>query len=112
MNQLLAYKIAPKASWKPSNFWSELDLKDGYIHLSTKDTLVETAEKWYRGQTGLLLICLDLSKQENVRWEPSRNNQLFPHIYGQVNEQAIVWVKDLPPSPVNSGSFAFPDGVL
>lgn len=106
----LAFKIALKATWTPENFWSELDVKDGYIHMSTKAQVVETAEKWYKGQTGLIIVCVDLDKQDNVKWEPSRNNELFPHIYGQVNPQAIVWVKDL----IKRGddTFDFPTEVL
>ena len=40
---------------------SEIDNKDGFIHLSTKEQLSETLEKHFRGKKNLLIISLKSS---------------------------------------------------
>jgi uncharacterized protein (DUF952 family) len=96
-----AYKIVNKTLWfgqlnQHGKFMgTELDLKDGFIHLSARDQVKETAQKWFKGQENLLLVCVNLSLVEgNVKWEPSRNDQLFPHIYGAISPASVLWMKD------------------
>jgi uncharacterized protein (DUF952 family) len=79
--------------------------------MSAKPQLKETAEKWFKGQEGLVIVCVDLSKLSNLKWETSRANEQFPHVYGDVNPLAIVWTKDLPTTQ-DKQSFVFPDEVL
>ena len=67
-----------------------VDLADGYIHLSTADQLEETLAKHFAGQTNLTIAEIDLSALgDTVRWEVSRGNQLFPHIYGVLPMTAV-----------------------
>lgn len=98
----IAYKIISKQIWRSQLesmkkfIGTDLDIKDGFIHLSAKAQLKETARKYFSGQDGLLLISVDLSKVNGeVKWEPSRNNELFPHIYGWFDASAVNWIKDL-----------------
>ena len=42
-----------------------------------------------------------------LKWEPSRNRQLFPHLYGALPASAVIWVRALPLGP--DGAHAFPD---
>jgi uncharacterized protein (DUF952 family) len=59
------------------------DLRDGYIHLSTPEQAPTTAAKWFAGVEGLMAIGFDSAKMgAALRWEPSRNGELFPHYYG------------------------------
>ena len=45
--------------------------------------LAETARKHYFGQTGLFLVAVDADALgDALRWEPSRHDELFPHLYG------------------------------
>lgn len=60
-----------------------VDLKDGYIHLSTADQLAGTIDKHFDGQHGLQIVAVDLDALgDAVKWEESRGGALFPHIYG------------------------------
>jgi uncharacterized protein (DUF952 family) len=69
---------------------SAVDVADGYIHLSTKDQLAETLAKHFSGKTGLVILAVDLSRvTAEIRWEPSRGGQLFPHIYGPLSMDAV-----------------------
>ena len=67
-----------------------VDLSDGYIHMSTADQLDETLAKHFAGQNDLTIAEVDLTALgESVRWEVSRGNQLFPHIYGVLPMDAV-----------------------
>lgn len=67
-----------------------VDLADGYIHMSTADQLDETLAKHFAGQENLAIAEVDLTALgDSVRWEISRGNQLFPHIYGVLPMDAV-----------------------
>ena len=67
-----------------------VDLADGYIHMSTADQLDETLAKHFAGQNDLTIAEVDLTALgDSVRWEISRGNQLFPHIYGVLPMHAV-----------------------
>jgi uncharacterized protein (DUF952 family) len=116
--QRVAYKIVKKELWQSQLkafgkfIGTELDLQDGYIHLSAKEQLKETATKYFKGQNGLILIAVDLQLvQGEVKWEPSRNNQLFPHIYGAIDLLAVKWLRELLLTPDES-DFIYPTEVF
>ena len=68
-----------------------IDLADGYIHLSTAEQLAGTIAKHFAGQSGLHLAAVDLDRLgDSVRWELSRGDQLFPHIYGELPMAAVI----------------------
>lgn len=67
-----------------------VDLADHYIHLSTADQLEETLAKHFSGQHNLVIAEIDLTVLgDMVRWEKSRGDQLFPHIYGVLPMHAV-----------------------
>ena len=84
----IVYKICSKSEWDKAvienNYTgSEVDNKDGFIHLSTKEQLEETVLKHFKGQENLLIICFSVTKiEDKLKWEISRNQELFPHYYG------------------------------
>jgi len=96
------YKILPRIEWTTAKAkgvfeGSALDLKDGYIHLSTAAQAGETARLHFKGQTGLVLLTLDAERlSPGIKWEPSRGGQLFPHLYGALNVADVDAVRDLP----------------
>ena len=95
------YKISPASAWREAERagvyrGSADDARDGYIHLSTASQLAETLRKHYFGQTGLFLIAVDADALgEALRWEKSRNDELFPHLYGELDLGAVTAVQDL-----------------
>lgn len=68
-----------------------VDLADGFIHLSTAAQLDETVARHFAGQDDLYVAAVDLAVLgDAVRWEPSRDGQLFPHIYGLLPLSAVL----------------------
>lgn len=84
-----------------------LDVNDGFIHLSQATQVKETATVWLKGQENLIVACIDTSQLSALRFEPSRGGALFPHQYGTIPKDAVVWVKDLPLTQ-DKTSFVFP----
>lgn len=96
------YKIISASEWKTAEAAGvfkgvAIDLTDGYIHFSTASQAAETAAKHFSGQTDLLLITInpDALTQE-LTWEPSRGGALFPHLYGDLNMEAVAEKAALP----------------
>ena len=91
-----AYKVLTQAQMDAleadgSFAGAEVDLADGYIHLSTADQLTETVDKHFAGQGDLHVVAVDLDALgDAVRWEESRGGQLFPHIYAVLPLTAVV----------------------
>jgi uncharacterized protein (DUF952 family) len=89
------YKICPASAWREAERQgvyrgSRDDARDGYIHFSTAAQVNETARKHYFGQTGLFLIEVDADALgAALRWERSRNDELFPHLYGELDLGAV-----------------------
>ena len=81
---------------------------DGFVHCSTEDQVVNVADTRFRGQKGLVLLCIDTDKvTAEIRYENLEGGQeLFPHIYGEINTDAVVQVAEFKPN-IN-GHFALP----
>jgi uncharacterized protein (DUF952 family) len=72
------------------------DIRDGFIHFSTRDQVQGTHEKHYGGKGGLLLVEIDTTKLGRpLRYEPARGGDLFPHLYGPLPLAAVVAVSPL-----------------
>lgn len=68
-----------------------VDLADGFVHLSTAEQLTETVDKHFAGREGLHVAAVDLgSFGKSLKWEASRGNELFPHLYGPLPLDAIL----------------------
>jgi len=95
------YKITPASAWREAERQgvykgSADDLRDGYIHFSTASQVAGTARKHYFGQTGLFLVAVDADALgDALRWEPSRNGELFPHLYGELDLGAVTDMLEL-----------------
>lgn len=82
------FRIVPAADWPGIQAAgamapSPLDEKDGYIHLSDVDTVLETANRYYPPSQHPLVLEIDVNLLgEALRWEyvPSRDAE-FPHLY-------------------------------
>ncbi len=96
------YKICSASAWREAERQgvyrgSADDARDGFIHFSTAAQVAGTAVRHFLGQTGLFLIEVDADALgAALRWEPSRDDQLFPHLYGELDLGAVVAVFDLP----------------
>jgi uncharacterized protein (DUF952 family) len=82
---------------------------EGFIHCSTRQQVLCVANALFAGQHGLVLLVVDpLRLKPEVRWEPGADQpeELFPHVYGPINLEAVVKVLDFEPGP--DGLFILP----
>ena len=83
------------------------DRRDGFIHFSTADQIVESARRHRAGQAGLVLVAVEAERLGNrLRWEPSRGGILFPHLYGPLLPAEMASAQPLPLGP--DGEHIFP----
>jgi len=87
--------------------------RKGFIHCSRPEQVVSVANEFYSKQSGLVLLWIDPGKvNAEIRWEaavglPLAENQppadVFPHIYGALNPDAVISVSGF--SPDDDGVF-------
>ncbi|PKB70432.1 MAG: hypothetical protein BZY87_10730 [SAR202 cluster bacterium Io17-Chloro-G6] len=92
----LIYHLIYKSAWenaRPAGEYSAPSLaEEGFIHCS-KDIpqLLQVAARLYPGETNLLVLDVDLDKlTAPLKREPSRSGEIYPHIYGKLNADAVV----------------------
>ena len=108
------YKIFRAAEWAAllhdgETTGAPIDVADGYVHFSTADQLLETAEKHFAGETGLTVLRLEESALgDALRWEPSRGGQLFPHLYRALRLGDVTWARAM---GHEGGRHVLPDGI-
>ena len=108
---MLIYKIFRSDEWANLQTAGEttgapIDVADGYIHFSTAETVAETAAKYFTGVDGLILLAVDAEGLAPLKWEPARENVLFPHLYRNLRMADVVWAK---PLPLIADRHQFPD---
>jgi uncharacterized protein (DUF952 family) len=96
------FKISGKDEWDAAEVagiyhGSEDDKRDGIMHFSTASQLPDTLARHFAGRADLLLIAVDADRLDGtLRWEPSRDGDLFPHLYGPLPVTDALWTKPLP----------------
>ena len=81
------YRVMLNNEWdefkkKKKFFGNKLDIQSGFIHLSTKSQIKNTIEKYYKNEDSIIIFKINVKDiAKNLKWEISRNNQLFPHLY-------------------------------
>ena len=92
---------------------------EGFIHCSTYVQALPVAEKFYKGQTGLVLLVIDPTRlTSGLKWEPPDGTpppgvpagESFPHVYGPINLDAVVQILDLDPG--TNDHFVLPPALL
>ena len=63
---------------------------EGFIHCSKLSQVVGSANRFFQGQQDLVILVIDESLvQPEIKYEGDADN-LFPHIYGALNIEAVV----------------------
>ena len=110
---MLIYKICHRADWDESQeagvyHGSEKDRADGFLHFSTAGQLIGTLTRYYADADDLLLVAVDAAALgAALKYEPSRDGALFPHLYGTLPRAAVRWAR--PISRDARGAFVLPD---
>lgn len=112
------YKILREDEWdsalQTGKIITDLDNKDGFIHLSTATQLAITLSFFFQDSDVVLLLQLDLAKidQSKLKFEEPYPNKgkrrsAFPHLYSGLSTDQIsnIWT-------LEKGSFKVPEVVL
>jgi uncharacterized protein (DUF952 family) len=89
------FKITTRAAWDDARVAGTLpasadDERDGYIHLSAARQVAGTLAKHYKEKKDLVLIAFDAAALgEALRWEHSRGDEFFPHLYASLPTSAV-----------------------
>ena len=89
------YKICSNEEWEEARklnvfLGSKVDKRDGYIHFSSANQVHQTAKLHFSGKEGLTLLEINTNNLKKLKWQRSRNNELFPHLYGSLPLNAVV----------------------
>lgn len=98
----IIYCLVPKTYWEQ---WAGRDHylprdyeQEGFIHATKGDELLEVvANRVYKAFTDeLLVLVVDESKTTSpIKYEQAKDGLLYPHIYGPLNQDAIMDVKKM-----------------
>ena len=88
MSEPNLYRLITQENWKLACLsgqipLQDIDHRDGFIHLSTKDQCLETANRYFDSSQPLLALEISAESVAGlIRWEevPSRGSA-FPHLY-------------------------------
>jgi uncharacterized protein (DUF952 family) len=113
----LIYKILSVADWAAAQQAGRFegsadDRRDGFIHFSDREQVVGTAAKYFAGQSRLVLLTVEPGRLADLRWEKSRGDALFPHLYGPLELDAVGRVDRLPDNRDAAETIAALLGVL
>lgn len=98
----LIFHLAHATAWQAAQAGqlyagTDADRADGFIHFSTAAQVAASAAKHRPGARDLLLVGVDpLALGDDLRWEPARGGDLFPHLYAPLPLSAVRLVVALP----------------
>jgi uncharacterized protein (DUF952 family) len=93
---VLIYKILLPAEWDAfeaaGHFdGSPADRESGFIHLSSRDQVAETARRVFADESALVVVAIDdTALAETLRWEATSSHGRFPHVYGALPRAAVI----------------------
>ena len=70
---------------------------EGFIHCTADEPqTLRVAQRLYPGQAGLIVLDLDTARlKAEIKREPSRTGEIYPHIYGPINLDAVTRTRPL-----------------
>ncbi|HEY2734468.1 MAG TPA: DUF952 domain-containing protein, partial [Polyangiales bacterium] len=100
------YRIVSSSDWDAAKSAGVFeggrhDARDGFIHFSASNQVRETAKRHYAQLPDLLLLYVRTAAVAGsdlctLKWEVSRDGELFPHVYGSLPVTAVHRVEPLP----------------
>ena len=108
----IIFHITKREAWDRAEvdgiYRTEMFPIEGFIHCSTRNQVIQVANIRFRGHTGLVLLSIDTNRvTAEIRYENLEGGeQMFPHIYGELNIEEVVQVAEFEPGP--EGYFTLP----
>jgi len=105
----IIFHITHAVDWENARqqgqYASDTLASQGFIHCSKPGQIIAVANRFYAGQKDLLLLAIAPARVEaEIRFENLEGgDELFPHIYGPLNLEAVTAV--LPLLPEADGRF-------
>ena len=95
---MFIYHIVLPEKWETvkhnSSYAAESLETEGFIHCSYDDQLKGVIERYYSDAPELVILKLDIGKlTSKLVSEPSTGGEVYPHIYGPINLDAVVEVR-------------------
>ena len=69
---------------------NELDINSGFIHLCTDQQIKETINKYFKTEQTYIVKFKISDLEDSLKWEKSRNDEIFPHYYGMLESRLII----------------------
>lgn len=96
---MFIYHIVLPAVWeqfkKKPSYQPESLTTEGFIHCSYPGQLETVLKRYYGGVERVLILKIDTEKLlSKLVKEPSTNDEIYPHIYGRLNHNAVVEVQE------------------
>jgi len=90
----LIYHLTDARSWEKALdagiYETESLLNEGFIHCSTQAQVLESAQLHFQEADEIIVLAIvDRRVRDLLKWEPGREGQLFPHVYGAISLDAI-----------------------
>jgi uncharacterized protein (DUF952 family) len=93
------YHLVTRPAWEDhpdQPYRAESLTSEGFIHCSFAEQVARSANRFYAAVPELLLLHIDPGQlTSELREEPSDSGELFPHIYGGINRDAVMSVESL-----------------
>lgn len=103
----ICLREAWEAACRVGEYRAESLETEGFIHCSTLEQVVGSANRYYFGRQDLLMLVIDPARLDSeIRFEVARNGQLYPHLYGPLPVAAVERVIEFPSQ--EDGSFRLP----
>ncbi len=94
----MIYHIAHQHDWQQvqqQGFYSCASIAlEGFIHASFKEEVLNSYRNYFKPEQKLVLLFIDETNvTEKLIVEPASNGKNYPHIYGNLNLDAVVRVE-------------------
>ncbi|MEM6319519.1 MAG: DUF952 domain-containing protein [Bacteroidota bacterium] len=90
----IIYHVVKPVYWAQfsdkDNYVPERYEEEGFIHCCTEAQIDHVLTNYYKGVPKIFLLQIEVERlTSELKWEPAIG-QLFPHIYGPMNKEAVV----------------------
>jgi uncharacterized protein (DUF952 family) len=92
----MIYHVTKRTDWQKATAdgsykAASLDT-EGFIHNSTKEQVAGVLQRYYKNESDLILLHIDEEKLSSpLKYELAPSvNEMFPHIFGPINIDAVV----------------------
>ncbi len=94
------YHICTRTSWvdqyDSSEYRHDSLILEKFIHCSRLEQIEGVLSRYFQGIHDLLILTIDTNKiTPTLKFEKAPNGEMFPHIYGAINKDAIISIEEV-----------------